>query len=79
MVTRLSEVLQSLSNSSSKLEVTGVLADVQLIIKKFFNDFLKSCNHHFEVFLKDFQKFFFFFVYFFFFIFLLVKMYPFGT
>jgi len=36
MVTRLSEVLKFLSNSLSKLKVTGVWADVKLIIKFFF-------------------------------------------
>jgi len=56
VTTTLSGVLQFLSNSSSKLEVIGVWADLQLIIKFFFNDFSKSCNNRFEAFFKYFQK-----------------------
>jgi len=51
-------------HSSSKLEVTGVWADVQLIIKKFFNDFSKTCNNHLEEFFEGFQIYFLFYIFF---------------
>jgi len=59
MVTRLSEVLlQFLSNSLSKLEVTGVWADVQIIIKIFLMTFQKIVTNILKHFLRT-KKFFF--------------------